>query len=270
MKYIEVIITVADQTTSDMLVAALSGLQYYGFQEEDGVLKAYINAPDYDTALLNQLLGSYGITPVINEIAEQNWNALWESNFQPITVENFVGVRAHFHEPMEDVQHEIIITPKMSFGTGHHATTWLMMKEMEAVDFRNKKVFDFGTGTGILAILAEQLGAASVLAIDYDDWCIENANENLDQNGCEKITVIKGDTANVDQLFDVILANINRHIIEANLAFLAQNLAPGGVLLLSGLLLEDEKAIVKQLQAQRLQFTHTVNRTGWIAIRCGK
>ena len=111
----------------------------------------------------------------------------WESQLQPVTINNFAGIRASFHKPLENVEHEIIITPKMSFGTGHHATTFLMIELMQKINFKNKKVLDFGTGTGILAILAEKLGAASVLAIDYDEWSINNASENIEANNCKRI-----------------------------------------------------------------------------------
>ena len=115
-------------------------------------------------------------------IEDKNWNEEWESQLQPVTINNFAGIRASFHEPLKNVEHEIIITPKMSFGTGHHATTFLMVEQMEKINFKNKTVLDFGTGTGILAILAEKLGAASVLAIDYDEWSINNALENIEAN----------------------------------------------------------------------------------------
>jgi ribosomal protein L11 methyltransferase len=269
MNYIEIIIPIRDKETREILSAELSAENYYGFEEEEELFKAYINETEFDETLLRSILAGHQLGYTLNTIAEQNWNQLWESNFEAITVDDFVGVRASFHQPIENVRHEIIITPKMSFGTGHHATTWMMMKEMASLDFTGKKVFDFGTGTGILAILAEKLGASEVLAIDYDDWCIENATENIETNDCRRITIMKGDTANVLQQFDVILANINRNIIEDNLQYLAKNLVNNGQLLLSGLLAGDEEPIINQLTALKLNPASILHRSGWIAIRCG-
>lgn len=270
MNYIEVIISTSDKQLQEILSAQLSVQNYYGFEEEDEALKAYINEDEFNEETLRAILSTYQLQCIINTIADRNWNQLWESNFEPITVDDFVGVRASFHQPIENVQYEIIITPKMSFGTGHHATTWMMMKEMQSIDFKNKRVFDFGTGTGILAILAEKLGASEVLAVDYDDWCIQNATENLETNDCRRITLMKGDTANVLQQFDIILANINRNIIENNLQYFAQNLVNNGQLLLSGLLAQDEAPIKHQLTDLKLNYNTALHRSGWIAIRCGK
>lgn len=270
MNYIEVTIHVRDKQLQEILVAELSAENYYGFEEQEELFKAYIQQDEFDEEVLKSIMGNHQIVYKLNTIAEQNWNQLWESNFEPITVEDFVGVRAGFHQPIENVQHEIIITPKMSFGTGHHATTWMMMKEMKELDFTGKRVFDFGTGTGILAILAEKLGAAEVLAVDYDDWCISNATENLENNDCGRVTLMKGDTANVLQQFDIILANINRNIIEDNLQYLAKNLVNSGQLLLSGLLTEDETPVIEKLKEYKLNRFNTLHRNGWIAIRCGR
>jgi len=267
MNYIEVKIQTSDKNVQEILIAELSTENYYGFEEVQESLKAFINEDEFNEHELKNILAKHQLTYTVNTIAEQNWNQLWESNFEPITVDDFVGVRASFHQPIEKVQHEIIITPKMSFGTGHHATTWMMMKEMQLIDFTNKSVFDFGTGTGILAILAEKLGANEVMAVDYDDWCIENATENLETNDCRNIILMKGDTANVMQTFNIILANINRNIIEANLQYLVSNLANNAQLLLSGLLQEDEEPIKQQLLKYNLTHVNTLHRSGWIAMR---
>ncbi len=268
MNYIEVIIQTGNKELQEILIAELSSENYYGFEEDDESIKAFINEDEFDETMLRSILGNHNVKFSLNIIAEQNWNQLWESNFEPIAVDDFVGVRASFHQPIENVQHEIIITPKMSFGTGHHATTWMMMKEMQSLNFSNKTVFDFGTGTGILAILAEKLGANEVLAVDYDDWCIQNATENLETNDCKKIILMKGDTADVLQQFDIILANINRNIIEDNLQYLAKNLVNNAQLILSGLLKEDEEPVKQQLLAYNLTPVNTLHRSGWIAIRC--
>jgi ribosomal protein L11 methyltransferase len=167
---------------------------------------------------------------------------------------------------MAGVQHEIVITPKMSFGTGHHATTWLVMRLMREIDFSGKSVFDFGTGTGILAILAEKLGAAYVLAVDNDDWCIENASENISINNCQSIEIQKVTTGENKRLFDIVIANINRNIILDNLRFLESSLPADGTLVLSGLLVEDEKDITAACTAAGFRHLETVQRNGWIAL----
>jgi ribosomal protein L11 methyltransferase len=270
MNYVEVTIHTRDKELQEILIAELAQENYYGFEEEDELFKAFIQEGSFDEEILKSILANHQLVYRLNTIKEQNWNELWESNFEPITVDDFVGVRAAFHPPFNNVKHEIVITPKMSFGTGHHATTWMMMKAMQSINLHGSAVFDFGTGTGILAILAEQLGASEILAVDYDDWCIQNATENLESNNCSKIILMKGDTANVLQEFDTILANINRNIIEDNLVYLEQNLKTGGTLLLSGLLAEDEQPVLRQLKSLQLAHIQTLSRSGWIAIRCEK
>jgi ribosomal protein L11 methyltransferase len=250
----------------DILIAELAEIGYDGFEEFPGLLKAFIPEGDFMENELNILLNKYDINYSKSIIKKQNWNALWESNFEPVQVDDFVGIRAAFHPPFTSVLHEIIITPKMSFGTGHHATTYMVMKLMQELDFKNKSMFDFGTGTGILAILAEKLGATQLLAVDNDDWCIENASENISINTCKCIDIQKVDELKLNQQFDIILANINRNIILDNIDELRKSMAPGGQLLLSGLLKEDETDIINVCHALGLQHHKTLERNGWIAL----
>jgi len=182
-----------------------------------------------------------------------------------VVVENFCAVRAHFHEPITNVEHEIIITPKMSFGTGHHATTYMMMQQMQHIDFKNKAVFDFGTGTGILAILAEKRGAENIAAIDMDDWSIENAKENFQRNHCSRISVSLSSILPEDK-FDVILANINRNVLLNYMEGLVKKAKPGGVVLMSGLLAADEDEITNAAEKQGLQFKKKEEKNGWISL----
>src|SRR5687768_4358010 len=161
--YIEASITVTSQIQKDILIAELSEMGFEGFEEERTTLKAFIPFDDFNQENFSRLMQTAGTTYSTAVIEEQNWNAIWESGFEPVIVKNFCAVRADFHPPVSGVRHEIIITPKMSFGTGHHATTYMMIEQMEAIDFRNKSVFDFGTGTGVLAILAERCGASTVV-----------------------------------------------------------------------------------------------------------
>lgn len=256
----------AEAALQELLVAELSEMGYDGFEESADQLKAYIPEMDFEEPELNNLLNKYNLNYSKSIIHKQNWNQLWESNFEPVRVDDFAGIRASFHPPFTGVAHEIVITPKMSFGTGHHATTWQVMKLMQELDFTGKQVFDFGTGTGILAILAEQLGAVAVLAVDNDDWCIENTSENILVNSCKIIDIQKVESLKLDQQFDIVLANINRNIILEYSKELVAALLPGGQLLLSGLLVEDEGVIRETFGGLGLAHRKTTERNGWIAL----
>ena len=267
---IQVSIDVADEAVKDMMIAELADLGFDGFEETETGLLSYIALAGFDgelTSGLEELVNRYGLTYTSNAIDKQNWNALWESNFEPVLVDDFVGVRANFHDSFNGaVEHDIIITPKMSFGTGHHGTTYSVMQLMRGIDFANKSVFDFGTGTGLLAILAHKLGAVDILAVDNDDWCIENASENIVVNNTQSIEIQKVDNAKLNKKFNIIIANINKNIILDNLAFLAEATVPGGVVLLSGLLVEDEPEIEAACAALGWKHQETRTRNNWIAL----
>jgi ribosomal protein L11 methyltransferase len=267
MNYVELVFYSANSEILDIVIAELSICGYNGFEESTSSIKAFIREDEFDKAFIQSLSEKYHFEYSSSIIQHQNWNQLWESNFEPLSVANFVGVRAAFHQPIKNVLHEIIITPKMSFGTGHHATTYMMMQLMAQVDFKNKSVLDFGTGTGILAILSEKLGANKIFAIDYDDWCIENALENVANNNCKNIEIRKGDSANVGKSFEVIVANINRNIILDNIDYLVDNLYFRGILLLSGLLKSDELEIKKECQKRGLIFSDLIEKDGWTALK---
>jgi ribosomal protein L11 methyltransferase len=261
--YIQISINEIEEVKKDQLIALLADIGFDGFEETETGLNAFIAETALDISALNNILA--GIAYISTTIEKQNWNQLWESNFEPVQVDDFVGIRAGFHPPMVGVAHEIVITPKMSFGTGHHATTYLVMQAMKGLDFKGKKVLDFGSGTGILAILAEKLGGTSVLAIDNDDWCIENAIENVDINQSRGITIEKADSAQLNEQFDIVLANINKHIILENLTYLKAVLANTGTILLSGLLVEDEADILFACQKVGWKHQFTNHKNGWIA-----
>ncbi len=267
---IQVSIDVADEAIKDLMIAELADLGFDGFEETETGLLSYIALAGFDgelTSGLEELVNRYGLTYTSNAIDKQNWNALWESNFEPVLVDDFVGVRANFHDSFNGaVEHDIIITPKMSFGTGHHGTTYSVMQLMRGIDFANKSVFDFGTGTGLLAILAHKLGAVDILAVDNDDWCIENASENIVVNNTQSIEIHKVDNAKLNKKFNIIIANINKNIILDNLAFLAEAIVPGGVVLLSGLLVEDEPEIESACAALGWKHQETRTRNNWIAL----
>lgn len=265
--YIEISFNGLTSVQSEILVAELGSAGFEGFEEEDNSLKAYRTADGFDESVIKEIASRQGIDFSQAFIGETNWNQIWESNFHPVIIEDFAGIRADFHTPLTGVQHEIVITPKMSFGTGHHATTWMMIRQMKDIVFTGRSVLDFGTGTGILAILAEQLGAATITAIDHDDWSIENAKENIVRNSATKILLKKAGSAELGQDFDIILANINKNVILDNLGILAKQLKPSGVLLLSGLLPPDEQDIVSQAGREKLVFSNRLEKHNWLSIR---
>ncbi len=265
-KYLQITFRPIDAEKAELLIAALSEANFEGFEEEDETLKAFIREEECDLEELNVIAEANDITFGMSVIEETNWNAVWESNFDPVVVDDFVAVLASFHEPIPGLEHEILITPKMSFGTGHHATTFMMMQQMRGIDFKEKSVFDFGTGTGVLAILAAKLGAADVVAIDIDDWSIENARENNENNGTEAIKLAKADTATDQGEFDVILANINKNVILDNMAALKDQLKPGGVLLLSGLLVQDEEDIRVAAEKYGLNIVSRREKHNWLCL----
>jgi ribosomal protein L11 methyltransferase len=252
---------------SSILVALLTELGYDGFLEAQSSLKAYIPQDRFSEDELLSLCEAQEVSFTKSIIEPVNWNEKWESDFEPVWVNDFVCIRASFHPPAIHVQHEIIITPKMSFGTGHHATTQLMVKLMRTIDCKNKSVFDFGTGTGVLAILAEKLGASQVLAIDNDSWSVENAVENLKANETTRIDIVLSDKPPLTGSFDVILANINKSILLRFLGPLQQLLSNQGFLLLSGLLEEDEEDILAAAQANSLKLLEKNSVQGWLALK---
>lgn len=256
----------------DLFVGLLTEAGYSGFEElESGrTLKAFIDQEAFDASLLNKLLAPYGTQYRLEEIKQQNWNALWESNFDPVVVDDFVTIRADFHTQMLNTELEIVITPKMSFGTGHHATTYMMVAQMRALEWAGKKVLDFGTGTGILAILANMLGAREVIALDNNDWSIENATENILRNNCHHITVKKVHTAATGETYGILLANINRNVIIANAEILVESMGTDADLLVSGLLREDEQDIKDLFIQLGLTYLTSVYKQRWLAMHFKK
>lgn len=252
---------------NDLLIAALSMAGFEGFEEAEHSLQSFIPVEEFEENRVLEIAARYQVAYSKTVIKETNWNAVWESNFQPVIVDDFVAIRAHFHETIPGVEHEIVITPKMSFGTGHHATTFMMIRMMREIDCKNKTVFDFGTGTGILAILAAGLGAHSVIAVDHDDWSIENTRENLQKNCCTVVDTRKADNADTGEQFDIILANINKNVILDNISLLSSQLNKAGILLLSGLLEEDEHDIVQAAKAVHCTLEKKIIQNGWICLK---
>jgi ribosomal protein L11 methyltransferase len=261
---IEFVIDINDAAIKEILIALLSDAGANGFEEEKNALKVF--APNEETEIdaIEKIIQENNIKYSKSIIKEKNWNAEWESGFKPVTIGSFCTIRANFHEADKTVLHDIIITPKMSFGTGHHATTYLMVKAMEDLNFTGKNVFDFGTGTGILSILAEKCGASSVTAIDNDEWSITNAIENFNANECHNILFINSSSMPLYGSYDIILVNINRNIILQNLMHIKQHLNSNGVLLLSGLLTGDEPVILEEAKRNNLQLKRSLEMNGWI------
>jgi ribosomal protein L11 methyltransferase len=264
--YIELHISNLPPAEQEILIAKLADTGFEGFEQGPDFLKAFISEDHFDDTALksNPDINSYEMR--IERIAQRNWNEEWEKSFEPVLIEKFCAIRAAFHPRVEGVEHEIIITPKMSFGTGHHATTFQVIQLMQQIRFAGKTVLDFGTGTGVLAILAEKLEAATILAIDNDDWSIDNARENIQMNNGKRIVLAKADKLPALQSFDVILANINKHVILQNLSDLAKHLRPGGVLILSGLLKSDLQDITKAALKEQLDIRKHLEKSDWIAL----
>ena len=260
MNHIQISIE-AKEGQQEILISELAELDAIGFEQTPSHLLTYFEENNFKSDEITKLLKDYVFH--FTTLPKQNWNAVWESNFEPVIVDDYCAIRAEFHKPVKDVQHEIIITPKMSFGTGHHATTYMMIQQMRNINFNNKKVFDFGTGTGILAILAVKLGAASVTAIDNDEWSITNAKENFEKNKIHSINLYQSPIV-PESNFDIILANINRSVFEQYSSTLVNLLSPKGVLLVSGLLKEDETFIVELFDS--LTLYNSQQKQNWISL----
>lgn len=271
MNYIELNISVPNTEIAEILTAELSVLPFDSFVTESSTLKAYIpqDALVDCMAETNEILKSYNITDSrYVQIESQNWNALWESNFEPVDVDGKVFIRAPFHAPSVSADFEVIIMPKMSFGTGHHATTKMMVQMILLSNLSGKSGLDMGSGTGVLAIAACKCGAKTVDAVDIDDFAFENCQENIATNGvAEQITPLLGDVRVIaGRKYDFILANINRNILLADMDAYINTLNPGGELFMSGFLDADIDAITSAAVSKNLVPNHTLHTSGWAAL----
>ncbi|MGB5821272.1 MAG: 50S ribosomal protein L11 methyltransferase [Saonia sp.] len=270
--YIEYTFTVNPlEPATDILIAELGEAGFESFVEiPDGVL-AYLKKEDWNDAILRdiQILKNpdFQIDFTTLDIAQQNWNAVWEQNFNPIEVGDTCVVRAPFHEKA-NVLFDIVIAPKMSFGTGHHETTHMMIQHILDHDFKGKSVLDMGSGTGVLAILTAMKGASSVDAIDIDHWSYLNAKENVARNGCEQVRIFEGDVGILgNKKYDIILANINRNILLRDIPIYAQCLAKKGSVFLSGFYQEDMHLISQKCKEFRLKFEKNLKNNNWVAAK---
>ena len=272
MNYYVAIITpkIYDIERVEILTAVLSELPFDTFEETETGLKAYIPEKEWTQSVENEVITlseDFDFTFEKTFIPYQNWNAVWESNFQPIQVDDFVAVRADFHPNTEGVAFDLIVNPKMAFGTGHHETTFMMLQQMRSMDFKGKKVLDYGCGTGILAILASKLGAIDLEAVDIEPPSYENTLENCTINNVDNVKAICGVLDDVpSRNFDIILANINRNIIIDSLEDLKNRLNTEGSLLISGFLKIDENTILQATNYARFTHLKTMQRGNWLSM----
>ena len=256
---------------TEILIAELGYVGFESFVENDTGVTAYIQKHEWNSQILDDLyiLGSpeFKIKYAHHEVIQTNWNKEWEKNFNPIQVDGQVSIRAPFHEN-PSLKFDIVIEPKMSFGTGHHETTHMMIQHLLALDLENKKVLDMGCGTGILAIFAEMKGAQPTDAIDIDSWCYQNSIENVQRNGCKHITVLEGDSSLLKgKKYDVIIANINRNILLSDMNIYTDCLRQEGILLLSGFYKDDIAIIESEVVKHGLVFDKMIQRNRWVALK---
>ncbi len=272
MNYIEYIFKVSPlQPGTEILIAELGYVGFESFVETEEGVTAYIQKDDWNEHILKDInildSDEFKIEYTFSEIEQINWNSEWEKNFDPIEVDEKCTVRAPFH-PNKNFEYEIVIEPKMSFGTGHHETTFMMLQFILENDFKGKSVLDMGCGTAVLAILAEMRGASKLDAIDIDEWCFENSLENIERNNCQNISVFLGDAKLLsDKKYDVIIANINRNILLNDMEAYRNCLDKGGELYLSGFYNEDLPIIKEACNNLGFTFVENKEKNKWVAAK---
>ncbi|MBC7696473.1 MAG: 50S ribosomal protein L11 methyltransferase [Burkholderiales bacterium] len=274
MDYIQYSFTVSPpEPGSDILIALLADIGFESFTQNETGLDAYIQEEFDNEDLVKELtFEDFSFSYVRTVIPKTNWNEEWEKSFQPVYVDDLVCIRAHFHPKSDTAKHDIVITPKMSFGTGHHDTTWLVSKTMFSLNFNHQAVLDMGCGTGILAILAKQLGANTILGIDIDDWSIENSIENAAINNASEIEFRKGDASILPttETFGIILANINKNVLKKDLPSYFSSLKKDGHLLLSGFFTADVDELKQLAHNIGFTFLESYHKNEWAVIKLKK
>lgn len=271
MNYIQINVN-CDPPFREILIAEMGELDFDTFMDTDSGFEAYIEEENFSHPALQDLFNRYRqqtrIWYELKKVPKQNWNEEWEKNYEPMSVGEQIYVRATFHEAQPQVPYEIVINPQMSFGTGHHETTSQLLALQLEVDHQGKRVLDVGSGTGILAIMAAKLGAQSVAATDIDDWCIDNAQENLSLNALEAEFVQQGEIKNLDIKgeFEIILANINTNVLLAEMAEYVHYLAAEGHLFLSGFYETDKAKIMDKARALGLKEVKSTTKKNWVAL----
>jgi ribosomal protein L11 methyltransferase len=259
------------EPATEILIAELGEVGFESFVENEDGVEAFIQKNDWNTHVLENIYvlnsGEFQISYEMREIEQTNWNSEWEKNFNPIQVDGLVSIRAPFHEN-PNLKYDIVIEPKMSFGTGHHETTHMMVQHLLDLNVAGKKVLDMGCGTGILAIFAEMKGAKPIDAIDIDNWCYQNSLENVERNNCKHIAVYEGDASLLkNKKYDVIIANINRNILLNDMQIYASCLLENGFILLSGFYKEDIPVIDTEVSKYGLKLDKQFERNNWVALK---
>ncbi len=258
---------------SEILIAELAEVGFEAFLETPEGFEGYAEGGKYDDLAVDDLFHRYesqvdNLSFSIDRVEKANWNAIWENSYEPVVVDDRCLIRAAFHTPRQQYPYEIIITPKMSFGTGHHPTTRLMIRAQLDLDHQEKRVLDAGCGTAILSVMASKLGAAEIHAVDPDEWSVINGEENARLNECDNITLYQGLTRDQDfpEPFDIILANINKNVLMEDMDWYAQHLRPGGHLLLSGFYDADVPALRDRAASAGLSLSHRYEEQNWAAL----
>ena len=275
MNYIHCQFTLSEPTPwAEILITYLAEIEFESFEQTDNLVQAYIQKPLYEEQKVKEVLTTIqtDIECRFDEIEDENWNAQWESSFSPIYIDKKCIIRAPFHEKEEGFLQEIIINPQMSFGTGHHQTTYLIVSEMFGIDFENKSVLDMGSGTGILAILAEKLGCKEAVAIDIDEWAFTNTIDNIELNNCKKISVEEGGAELLIEAekYDIVLANINRNILTNDMHKYVASMKDNATIYMSGFYTSDVDILSETAVANGLEFINQQEREGWAMVQFKK
>lgn len=271
MHYVQLTVTCGAEL-GEMLIAELAEAGFDTFQENTDGFEAFAEDDKFDKSVAREILDRYSklgtISSSFSTVEKKNWNEEWEKNYEPILVDNRCLIRASFHTPAQSYPYEIIITPKMSFGTGHHQTTYLMVQSQLDMDYASKRVMDAGCGTAILAIMAAKLGAQSVEAFDIDEWSVVNGKENIEVNRTPIVNLQLGKLADLSfpGKFDIILANINKNVLLTELPQYASYLQPGGKLLLSGFYERDIDDLLGATAPLGLREVKRASLEGWAVL----
>jgi ribosomal protein L11 methyltransferase len=266
---ITVLKVIADKQQCEVLTALLAEEGFDSFLETEQGFEAALDSKDINLQKLNQIISSQGASFSFSEIDDQNWNELWESQISPLEVDSRLYVRAEFHQPNPNFELELIITPKMAFGSGHHQTTYMMTQFVMDSQISDKKVLDAGCGTGILGILAKKLGAQKVICVDIEDWAVQNAIENAQIND-QTITVLKGKALQFNENFDFIFANISLNAILAEMKHYSTILNPKGFLVTSGFFVSDIDTLTQEAAKYGFELVEKRNRDNWAAVKYAK
>jgi len=256
----------------EILIAELADAGFESFVENKNGISAYISKDNWDESILKDIRvlrsKAFKVSYSFKEIKQRNWNSVWEKNFNPITIDDKVCIRAPFHKKFAHVDYDIIIEPKMSFGTGHHETTYIMVQHILTLNLKGKRVLDMGCGTGVLAILAEKRNARFIDAIDIDAWCYENSIENIKRNNCHKIKAYQGDASLLkDKNYDIVIANINRNILLNDIKIYASCLSKNGILMLSGFYVKDIVVIEAEAKKYGLFKVNYKQKNNWVGVK---